>query len=155
MRWLNHMARCTLLGAALLAVGGCGDDDDDGPTGPNGPQPFLGCSRVVSVAAGTGVSGELTTADCQWTDDSYVDYYELRLTAQRDITITMSSTSFDAVLILYDRATGEAIAGSDDPVDERAVEQITRRLAAGTYVIAANAFDVGEVGEYTLTVAAQ
>jgi len=83
-----------------------------------------------------------------------VDYYEFTVSSTRDVTISLSSTQFDAVLFLFERASAGVIDLDDDSgggpfgTDSR----IDVTLAAGTYVIAATSFDTGETGSYELLI---
>lgn len=142
--------RISLLVLLPAIAAGCGGDSN--PVAPViAPQLFLGCASVQSIALGASVSGTLTSTDCSLDDGSFVDYYELRLTSARTVAIQMTSSAFDAYLLLFDRATGDVVAEDDDSAGGFNA-RIQMSLAAGTYIIGANSFDAGETGTYQLSV---
>lgn len=147
-----------IIGVCLMAglMAGCGSDD---PTGPASAQAFRGCATVQTTSLGSSVSGSLSNSDCTFQalggfQDSFVDYYELTVSSARDVTISLSSTQFDAVLIIFERTSAGVIDLDDDSgggllgTDSR----IDVTLPAGTYVIAATSFDAGETGGYQLLI---
>jgi len=97
-------------------------------------------------------SGLLSSADCLYSDGSYVDYYGLSLSTQRAARIRLVSSAFDAFLLLTDSG-GAAIAADDDDATSTNSE-ILILMAPGSYVVGANSYLAGETGAYTLTSAA-
>jgi hypothetical protein len=143
--------RISLLALLPAILAACGGDSSD-PVGPGTtPQSFRGCATVPSIALGASVSGTLASTDCSLEDGSFVDYYELRLTSARTVAIQMTSSAFDAYLLLFDRASGDVVA-EDDDTGGGFNARIQMNLAAGTYIIGANSFDAGETGTYQLSV---
>lgn len=140
--------------AGLLA--GCGDS-----TGPGSAQAFRNCAEVGSLNVGGDLSGSLTTSDCVLQDvfgipfgGSFVDYHEFGISSAQSITITMNSTQFDTVLLLFNRASGDLVDFDDDSGGGGVGtnSRIEMTLPAGTYVIGATSFDEGETGTYQLAV---
>lgn len=103
---------------------------------------------TVAYTIGATVTGSLTATDCVFGDGTSVDLYRFTLTTPRTVTITLRSTQFDAYLVLF-TSTFTGITEDDDSAGGTDA-QIVRNLAAGTYIIAANSFDI-DTGAYTLT----
>jgi hypothetical protein len=139
------LRRTGLLACAAVTLAGCGDDD------ATGPPPFDGCTTFQTITVGGTAQGTLAQGDCQLdVDDTFADFYELELTAARQVTITLTSTDFNAYLLLF-RRTGQLIDQNDDMSQSDFDAQLVVNLSAGTYVIAANSANV-DSGAYTLTV---
>ncbi len=109
------------------------------------------CSQLRSIVVGQSVSSTLSNSDCRLTDGSYVQKYELRLTAQTAVTIDMKSTAIDSYLFLQNATTGAVIAQNDDDGGQRNA-RIEQLLPAGTYIVVANSFNAGEFGAFQLSV---
>jgi len=142
----SRIARCLTLTAlgASIACGG------DGPTEPEEPVACSSTTTQTTINVGQTINGGLTGSDCLLGDGTSADLYRLTLTAPRSVQIDMTSTAVDSYLVLFDLA-GAGIA-SDDDGGGAPNARIVISLAAGTYVIAANSFDVGETGAYQLRV---
>jgi hypothetical protein len=143
----THRLPTMAVGLALLMLPGCDSD----PTGPDAREAFQNCATVRTYSVGQTVNGSLSGSSCvhPWAD-SYIDYYEMRLSSQRSVTLTMRSTQVDANLFVWIRATGALVVldeNSGGGLDAR----LTYNFPAGTYVIGAAAFDAGETGSYTLS----
>lgn len=108
---------------------------------------------VGTIVCGQSVGERLGPGDCLLGDGSYVDVYRFELPATRQVTIELSSTSFDTYLMLQDSACLTEVAFNDDcqPFNFD-LSCVTIDLAAGTYYIFANSFDGGETGSYRLEV---
>lgn len=142
--------------AALLAA--CSDS-----TGPASGPGFRSCAAVQSITVGGSVSGSLAGSDCVLQtvalfgislSGSFVDYYEFSLASSQFVTITLNSTQFDAVLLLFNRASGDLVDVDDDSGDggTGTNSEIRLPLPAGTYVIGATSYDAGETGTYQLAI---
>jgi hypothetical protein len=143
--------RTVPLFAVLMLVSACGGGRESPFEPTESAQPFMDCNTVLVISLGQTVNGSLGPGDCQLDDESFVDFYELRLSTARNVTITMNSASLDAFLLLFNRTSMFPIALDDDGgggTNARLVIQ----LAAGTYVIGANSFMGGETGPYELRV---
>jgi hypothetical protein len=108
------------------------------------------CPVVGSLVRPQTVSGSLSTTDCRLGDGSYADRYQLTISASATVTLTLSSTAFDAYLYLTD-ASGNVVAEDDDS-GGGTNSRISRTLSAGTYYVVANSFSASETGTYTLGV---
>ena len=122
-------------------------------------------SCIQPIAIGQTLSGgELTTADCYWyagakPDDHFLtDVYSFAGTAGQQISIALSSTSFDTVVELFNvnEVTANALA-SDDSGGGATNSRIPAGAgmftlpATGTYYIWVESAAAGATGAYTLT----
>ncbi len=112
------------------------------------------CRTLTPITPNQDVTGKLETVDCRLSDGSFVDFYSFTAVANQQIAVTLNSTEFDAYLALLD-SSGNLIREDDDggggsnsriPASSGTITLPT----AGTYIIAANSFDGGETGAYTL-----
>lgn len=143
--------RATLLVLSAAMVASCGDDDDPTGVDAGGNCDITRATTVITV--GQTANGTLTNNDCRLDDDTYADVYRLTLSATRVLQIDMASNSFDTYLILYD-ANGQELSRDDDSGGgiDGTNSRLSGTLPPGVYYIAANAFEVGATGSYTLRV---
>jgi hypothetical protein len=143
----THRLPTAAIALALLMLPGCDRD----PLGSDVQATFQNCATVRTYSVGQTVNGTLSGSSCILPGDgSYVDYYEMRLSSQSSVTLTMRSAQVDAYLLVWNRATGALVTQDDDSgggLDAR----LTYSFPAGTYVIGANSYDAGETGSYTLS----
>ena len=111
--------------------------------------PFLDCG-VTLLLPGT-YPGTLADGDCTFTDDTKVEFYEIRLRQARTVTITLTSATFDPYLLLAAR-TGVTVLREDDDSGGGTTARIVHLLQPGRYLIAANPFAPGESGTYSLSI---
>ena len=114
------------------------------------------CSDCVvgSIECGQTLEGDLSPEDCPFGDGTMADMYSLELAADSQVSIEMASMPIDTFLVVFD-ASCEVINQNDDCMGEDLdLSCLTLDLEAGTYFLAANSFDAGETGDYTLTVSA-
>jgi serine protease Do len=115
------------------------------------------CDVAVGVSTNSITPGTLATGDCTLaslvpgSDTSYVDRYRVTLPTGGDLTVGLESDAFDSFLWLLDETLSEVIETDDDGGSGGDSLLSDVPLAAGTYVILANSFDVSGVGNYTLT----
>ena len=110
------------------------------------------CDPPTAIAFGATVDGTLDTGDCVRAGGAYQESWELVLATDTPSRIDLSSSAFDAYLIVKD-AVGTVIASNDDGgtgLNAR-IEQV---FSAGTYEIVATSFGAAQQGAYQLTVAA-
>lgn len=113
------------------------------------------CDTSTPVAIGEVVAGSLTASDCTLLDGSYMDQFRLPITATGRIQVDVSSTAFDAYLILFiQNPDGSKVAvGADDNSAGGTNARITRDVVAGeTYLIGANSLLAGMTGTYQVSV---
>ena len=131
----------------------------------------------LSVSGLSGTAGPPHTDECeetitpdgtydgQWSPGceseartgSHARYYTFNLEQQSDVTITLERTSGSADTYLYLREgagrTGTVIDSDDDSPDASRSE-ISRSLSGGDYTIEATTYNLGETGDFTLTISA-
>jgi subtilisin len=108
-----------------------------------------------SISVGQTVSGALASSDCRLSDGSIFDSYTFSGASGQQISVSMSSSSFDTYLLLL-RPDGTLLAEDDDGGGN-----LNSRIPAGggtitlpstgTYKILANSFAANVTGSYTLT----
>lgn len=136
----------SLIATLALPLAACVEVTAPGPVVVEDP-----CrSRFVNI--GSSVTASLTAYDCVTADgtESYVDYYELHVTASTWVDLYMESYDFDAYLMLFDE--WDELIVEDDDGGESTDAWITVKLPPGRYFIAATSFDADEEGLYTLFV---
>jgi hypothetical protein len=141
--------------ALLLAGCDSGGSDDDG---------FFGVAfESTTLAVGDSLGGALESGDSRVSDydegiaggdsvdpelDALTDVYRLRIDEDGARTIDLTSSDFDAALVLY-RLDGTLLeVTSGGGLDAR----ISRSLGAGTYALIATATRRGNRGDYALSV---
>lgn len=119
-----------------------------------GPETVIVDERCASrrVYLPTTVDAALTGYDCLTDDatESFVDYYELRITQTQWVDLYLESFDFDAYLMLFDE--WDELVTEDDDGGESTDAWITVRLTPGRYYIAATSHAGGETGAYRLSV---
>jgi len=71
------------------------------------PSQSFACT-TLGTGCNTTVTGSLTTDDCKLAfDQSFYDAWTFQVTAGQSVQITMSSTSFDTYLLLFDPSGNE------------------------------------------------
>jgi len=118
-----------------------------------------GCPSTA-IAAGQTINGTLTTSDCFFTGSThYVDVYTFNGTAGQQISINMTSGTFDTYLYLIN-SSNQTLAENDDGgggTNSRipAFSGFFTLPATATYTIYATSFSsdgiTGSTGSYTLS----
>jgi hypothetical protein len=129
------------------------------------------CTQTQTINLGQTITGTLETGDCvnpiakagdTQPDGSLADEYTFNGVAGQQISITLSSTSFDPYLFLL-RPNGAVIDENDDIDPESRPPNTNSRVplsgfiilpSSGTYSILASAFAAEGRGSYTLTLSA-
>ncbi len=163
--------------AAILTVGiaGCGDAEKSpdakasvlaaSAASKGGPSDIVMISQLTtamlngeaekgtsSIGPGQSVQGELGAGDGTLEDGSYFDSWLFVIGEDSDFSLTMTSSSFDTYLALYEGAPGafgDNLGSNDDA--EGTNSGLQGSLAAGTYTALANSYAAGAVGPYSLT----
>jgi hypothetical protein len=123
------------------------EDSDDG-----------GVCAPAPISTGQTINATLTSSDCRSrvrNISNFCDRYSFSGTAGQQITITLSSASFDTYLYLLNQSRA-VIAQDDDGgggTDSRipAFSGTFTLPATGIYTIEVDTFSVGATGNYTLT----
>ena len=158
----TRLRRSVLVGGVLflsLTAANCGDDedDDDGGTGPSADcleelnfagAPF-GEDDAESIEVNDSESGSLSTSDPEDEEGYFYDVYTFGTESERDVSITLDPSGFDAMLVLtYPDLELIDIADQEGEVTETLVASVDE----GCYVIIVTSFEVSETGSYTLSV---
>lgn len=146
MKNIERSLRGVLSAGFLAALGACGDF----VTEPD-LRSFMGCPIIDILVIDQSRTGTLASGDCR-VDGYLTDMYQLEVYNDRDVIIDLESGDFDAYLVLYDRETGELLADNDDLNETDSDARMSGFLPRGSYVIAATSYNVGEGGQYVLTV---
>ncbi|UCC49841.1 MAG: hypothetical protein JSV41_06705 [Gemmatimonadota bacterium] len=114
---------------------------------------FWGCAVEGTLTVDGSIGGSLAPGDCQLDDASYFDVFALTGSAGDSLEIALSSTSFDAYLLITD--VDEQELGRDDdsgggPGGTDAALTLVFDVAA-TVLVIANSFEAGESGSYVLS----
>lgn len=107
--------------------------------------------NVTAYVLGSTVNGSLATTDCDFGDGTFVDLYQVTSNAQVNHAFSLTSAAFDTYLWVFSSDGQRVLAASDD-VGQGNTNSGLRLLAPpGSYIVAANSYDVGEVGPYTFS----
>lgn len=87
---------------------------------------------------------------CRLADGNFADIWRLELNARRSLRIDLTSSQFDALLVLVDPDIN--VITEDDDGGEGVNSRILWTLEAGTFFIVATSFSAGETGDYQLAV---
>ena len=109
------------------------------------------CNRG-NVECGASVTDTLGSTDCTRADGGgAVDYWQLVVAADAEVTIRLESTVFDPVLALRD--SGCELVAENDDCDAGTLDSCVEiALTGGTYWIEAASLFAGEAGDYTIRV---
>ncbi|HUF14017.1 MAG TPA: hypothetical protein VMN78_13015 [Longimicrobiales bacterium] len=115
------------------------------------------CLTWTPIAVGQTTTGTLESTDCAPGDGYYYEGYELALASETVVTITLTSTAFDAYLVITDDVNSDPsdpynYLAEDDDSGGGMNAQISRSFAPGTYVVWVTTFTQGETGAYQLSV---
>ena len=106
------------------------------------------CTWLHDFGVGQTVNGSLRQYNCVATGGYFIDYYDLQVTGQQTLAITMVSSSFDTWLDVW-KFAGPYVGFNDD--DAASTNSRFKIVAAGDeYVVGANSYFSGETGPYTL-----
>jgi hypothetical protein len=113
------------------------------------------CSPPVAFTFPDTISETLATTDCS-PGGYYTDFFSVDLTSgQQGVTISMTSTVFDAFLDVY-HGDGRLLGFHDDIVPTIDQNSLLKAIVApGTYVVAPNSYDPDTTGAYELSVVAR
>jgi hypothetical protein len=115
-----------------------------------GPRPPF-CRPTGAIPMNGSVTGTITFGSCQYTDATFADIYKIEVTDSSSVDIRLTSSAFDASLLLLD-AKGNLVDRDDDSGGGTNA-RINRLLAPGTYyVVAKPEADYTAGGSYTLSV---
>ncbi|HZI67279.1 MAG TPA: PPC domain-containing protein [Thermoanaerobaculia bacterium] len=106
--------------------------------------------HVQNIACNSSVSEALTTTgSCVLDDGTYVDFFSFSGTAGQQVTITLTSTAFDAYLFLLD-PSATPVDQDDDSGGGTNSQIVFTLTSSGTWFIAVNQFEESPPGAYNL-----
>ncbi|HEU4883608.1 MAG TPA: PPC domain-containing protein [Longimicrobium sp.] len=105
------------------------------------------------IRPGESVAGQLSESDPTLDDGSHYDVWRFAAQARHRYRVTLRSDDFDAYLSVGSNAVDECedCASDDDGAGGTDALVEFTGSADGTYVIRANSYDEGEVGDYQLS----
>ena len=116
---------------------------------------FDPCATAAVHTLGATVNGSLSSTDCRLSDGSFVDFYSVTIPTGGTYVFNQSSTTFDTYLAVLSSTTGGLIGVNDDFGAVGATDSRVKVIVpAGTYLVGANSFEAGELGNYSLVSAA-
>jgi serine protease Do len=122
-------------------------------TAPDTPAPGLTRRPPEAIALNTPVQGSLDRdSNVLPVDSSYFNAYTFEGQAGQQVEITMQSSQIDTYLIVLS-PNGEDVAQDDDGGGGTNSRLVLTLPSTGTYLVLANSYAPGEVGNYTLEVA--
>lgn len=106
------------------------------------------------IGLGQSIQGKLDSGSLKMEDGSFYDMYRYDSPGNETIRVTLTSTDFDAYLVVGTLENGEfTTLNSDDDGAGGTDSQLDIYLAtAGTYHVRANALSEGEMGDYMLRI---
>lgn len=108
--------------------------------------------EATNINLGAVINSSLAQGACQLTTGEFVVFYKFTITSTRGVRIRQSSAAFDTYLLLLD-ADGDVVAENDDiSTPTNLNSELFALLPAGTYIVGATSFDVGETGAFELRV---
>ena len=109
------------------------------------------CTIATKLTLGVTVNGALTIDDCLL-QGGYLKYYVFTLATPSQVAVDMTSTAFDAFLVLSDVASGAIIATDDDGAGN-SNPRIAANLPAGQYIVWATSYQAGVTGAFQVRAA--
>ena len=108
--------------------------------------------EAANINLGAVINGSLASGACQLVTGEFVVFYKFTIADTRGVRIRQSSAAFDTYVLLLD-ADGDVIAENDDiSTPTNLNSELFALLPAGTYIVGATSFDVGETGAFELRV---
>jgi hypothetical protein len=110
------------------------------------------CESRAPYTVGSTVDGALNSADCDFGDGSFVDFYSFSVVPAGDLPESLGFTlaaEFDTFLFLFADQILRAL--NDDAPAAGTNSAVRILLARGDYVIGANSLNPGISGEYELS----
>jgi hypothetical protein len=111
-------------------------------------------ATAQAVVAGATTSGTLTDGDAESDDGALYDLWSYRGTAGESLVVTLSSPSFDTMLVVGQMVGGEfrELSNNDDGPDGTNSRLEVTLPSTGEYLIRTASLNVGGQGEYELRV---
>lgn len=158
------MRTATLVLLAVLVLGACRHTRPVGAVQAKASmqgrlgQPVAGLEGAhPPIAPGQSVSGRLASSDPQFSDRSYYDLYRFDAQQGRAYTFTLTSSDFDALVLVLDPQSGRPVALNDDMEGSTNAQLTWMAPRTGTFLVAANTYQPadatapGPTGAYRLS----
>ena len=111
---------------------------------------FNPCAQAITIGVGSTLSGDLTTADCQFASGQFVDYYIFSLASQQLLSATVSGNfSPELLVFLADNQYWYSLP----PAGAASASQVLALPAGARYWLAPMNATTNSVGSYRLTLA--
>jgi hypothetical protein len=115
------------------------------------------CS-ATPITNNVATAGQLQVSDCQMPNGSFVDVYSFSANTGQQVSVSLSSVTYDTLLYLFGPDGFSVIASNDDI----SVDNLNSRIppggnlgmlpATGTYYVLATSFQPNTTGNYQVTV---
>jgi hypothetical protein len=119
---------------------------------PPGPSPSRAAGQSRSIAVGQSVSGDLSSDDELYPDTSYFQRWQLSAARGQDVTIDLTSSEFDPVLIVRGAADSSLINDDGGPGCASRVVFTARTAGPFTILVNTTASPHRQTGHFTLSV---
>lgn len=107
--------------------------------------------NVTAYVLGATINGSLATTDCDFGDGSFVDLFQATTNAQVNHAFSLTSAAFDTYLWIFSSDGQRVLAASDDVAQGTTNSGLRLLAPPGSYLLAVNSYDAGEVGPYTFS----
>ena len=134
-------ARCIVAVGLLALLTACGDD----PTSVTPP-----CDDARALSLGPWVDGTLNQRDRSFAG-GFIDYYAVDLADSADVTLTMTSTELDPLLLVFGEdgsVLEQAFQDMGSPQGAPETARLTRAFGPGCHVLGASSWASGQTGAY-------
>lgn len=123
---------------------------DDNPNGAGAYTLRLFANAIQGISYGATVNGQIAAGDLQTAAGDLLDAYWFSGNQYDQVTIRMTSTAFDSLLIL-NMNDGTAVTFDDNGAGGQDARIVVSLPRTGVYVILATPFAPNRTGSYTLT----
>lgn len=137
--------RCIVAVGLLALFTACGDD-------PTSVTPPCDDARVLSL--GPWFDATLNQRDESFAG-SFIDYYAVELTDSADVTLTMTSSELDPLLLVFGEdgsVVEQAFQDMGSPKGVVETARLTETFGPGCHVLGASSWASGQTGAYRIRV---
>jgi hypothetical protein len=113
--------------------------------------PFCAGCRAGTIPCSGSVSASLPATGCKGPDGSFIDVYDLSLSADSQVDVRLRA-SFDTLLRLADSGCNVLATNDDCTEGDTGRSCLSVGLQAGSYAVWVSSLVAGETGDYTLEV---
>ena len=109
------------------------------------------CANFGAHTLGSTTNGQLSVADCSFSDGSFVDFYEVTIPTAGTYFFDETSSAFDTYLLLYTSAGRLVGVNNDVAPPSNKNSRIKAVVPAGDFIIGANSWPASVTGAYSIT----